>query len=385
MVRRQHALTDILARDPDIAELWTGIGGSRPLNNGFRDHRPEASRPAQSKRRRDHHPSSPAARQSTGREAVLAGGAGPECRRPDHPHAIPIHTAGLGHRRTERAGRPKCWRSCRSCRMLRDVASDQQTSSGMVSLAIDRDQASRFGIQPAAIDQALYDAFGQRQAAQFFTQANSYHVVLEITPSLQADPASLQKLYLKSPLTGQMVPLSAMTRYDTQHVTYLSINHQGQFPAVTLSFNLAPGARLGDAVDAINRVAATTAAARNDDRHLPGHSAGLPELPEDPALLDSRRPGGGVHHSGYAVRELHPSADHSVDAAVGRRRRIAGAVHVPPRPVGHRADRHHSAHRHREEERHHDGGLRHPGGARTGPLARAMPYARPACCGSGRS
>jgi multidrug efflux pump subunit AcrB len=81
-------------------------------------------------------------------------------------------------------------------------------------------------------------------------------VVLEITPSLQTDPQSLQKLYLKSPLTGQMVPLSAMTRYDTRHVTYLSINHQGQFPAVTLSFNLAPGAALGQAVDAIDRVSA---------------------------------------------------------------------------------------------------------------------------------
>src|SRR6195256_3624906 len=140
--------------------------------------------------------------------------------------------------------------------MLRDVASDQQTNSGMLSLDIDRDQAARFGIQPAAIDQALYDAFGQRQAAQFFTQANSYHVVLEITPSLQADPASLEKIYLKSPLTGQMVPLSAMTKYDTQHVTYLSISHQGQFPAVTLSFNLAPGAALGEAVAAINNAAA---------------------------------------------------------------------------------------------------------------------------------
>jgi HAE1 family hydrophobic/amphiphilic exporter-1/multidrug efflux pump len=78
-------------------------------------------------------------------------------------------------------------------------------------------------------------------------------VILEITPELQRDPASLEKLYLKSAITGQMVPLSAMTKYDTQQVTYLSINHQGQFPAVTLSFNLAPGAALGDAVDAINR------------------------------------------------------------------------------------------------------------------------------------
>jgi hydrophobic/amphiphilic exporter-1 (mainly G- bacteria), HAE1 family len=150
--------------------------------------------------------------------------------------------------------------------LLRDVASDQQTSSGMVALTIDRDQASRFGILPAAVDQALYDAFGQRQAAQFFTQANSYHVVLEITPSLQGDPESLNKLYLKSALTGQMVPLSAMTKFDTQHVTYLSINHQGQFPAVTLSFNLAPGAALGDAVDAINRASV--------QMHMPGTITG---------------------------------------------------------------------------------------------------------------
>ena len=148
---------------------------------------------------------------------------------------------------------PKMLEALKVLPALRDVASDQQTSSGMLSLEIDRDQASRFGIQPAAVDLALYDAFGQRQAAQYFTQANSYHVVLEITPSLQGDPDTLKKLYVKSPLTGQLVPLSAMTKFDTQHVTYLSINHQGQFPAVTLSFNLAPGAALGDAVDAIDR------------------------------------------------------------------------------------------------------------------------------------
>jgi HAE1 family hydrophobic/amphiphilic exporter-1 len=148
---------------------------------------------------------------------------------------------------------PKLLAKLQSLPLLRDVASDQQTSSGMLSLDIDRDQAARFGIQPAQIDQVLYDAFGQRQAAQFFTQLNSYHVVLEITPSLWGDPKTMDDLYVKSPITNAMVPLSAMTKYDTQHVTYLSINHQGQFPAVTLSFNLAPGAALGDAVTAINR------------------------------------------------------------------------------------------------------------------------------------
>ena len=88
---------------------------------------------------------------------------------------------------------------------------------------------------------------------QYFTQLNTYHVVLEVTPGLQADPNTLNKLYVKSPLTGQQVPLSALVKFDTQHVAFLSINHQAQFPAVTLSFNLAPGAALGEAVEAIEK------------------------------------------------------------------------------------------------------------------------------------
>jgi len=122
-----------------------------------------------------------------------------------------------------------------------------------LSMTIDRDQAARFGIQPSVIDQTLYDAFGQRQVTQYFTQLNTYHVILEITPGLQSDPSTLNKLYVKSPVTGQQVPLSTFVRFDTQHVAFLSINHQAQFPAVTLSFNLAPGTALGQAVDAIQK------------------------------------------------------------------------------------------------------------------------------------
>jgi HAE1 family hydrophobic/amphiphilic exporter-1 len=136
---------------------------------------------------------------------------------------------------------------------LRDVATDQQTNSTMLSLAIDRDQAARFGIQPSVIDQTLYDAFGQRQVTQYFTQLNTYHVILEITPELQTDPNTLNKIYIKSPVSGQQTPLSTFVKFDTQHATFLSINHQAQFPAVTLSFNLAPGVALGQAVDAIQK------------------------------------------------------------------------------------------------------------------------------------
>jgi multidrug efflux pump subunit AcrB len=139
---------------------------------------------------------------------------------------------------------------------LQDIATDQQANSAAVTMVIDRDTAARFGIQTQLIDDTLYDAFGQRPVAQYFTQLNQYRVILEILPELQTDPAALQKIYLKSPTTGQMVPLSTFVRLDTTKSNYLSVSHQGQFPAVTLSFNLTSGTALGTAIDAIRGVEA---------------------------------------------------------------------------------------------------------------------------------
>ncbi|WP_051335538.1 efflux RND transporter permease subunit [Methylocapsa acidiphila] len=134
---------------------------------------------------------------------------------------------------------------------LRDVASDLQSRGAAVNIVIDRDQASRFGITPRLIDDTLYDAFGQRQVTQYFTQLNSYHVVLEVLPELQGRLDTLDKIYVRSPATGQQVPLGAFLKYRSDKTALLSINHQSQFPAVTISFNLAPGVALGDAVEAI--------------------------------------------------------------------------------------------------------------------------------------
>ncbi|NLH81247.1 MAG: multidrug efflux RND transporter permease subunit [Phyllobacteriaceae bacterium] len=134
---------------------------------------------------------------------------------------------------------------------LQDVASDQQTEGTTLSLTIDRDQAARYGITPQLIDDTLYDAFGQRQVAQFFTQISSYHVILEVRPDLQKTPETLEKLHLKSPTTGNLVPLSAFVSWTTVPVRPLTVSHQGQFPATTISFNLAQGAALGDATKAI--------------------------------------------------------------------------------------------------------------------------------------
>jgi multidrug efflux pump len=146
---------------------------------------------------------------------------------------------------------PKVLQRLQALPMLRDVTSDQQTGGTTLALTIDRDKAARFGVQPQVIDDTLYDAFGQRQITQYFSQVNSYHLILEVTPDAAADLETLNNLYVHS-TTGQTVPMSAFAKWTTVPVRPLSISHQGQFPAVTISFNLAQGAALGQAVDAIN-------------------------------------------------------------------------------------------------------------------------------------
>jgi multidrug efflux pump len=146
---------------------------------------------------------------------------------------------------------PKLADRLKSLSQLRDVATDQLDQGLEASVVIDRDTAARLGILPAAIDNTLYDAFGQRQVSTMFTQLNQYHVVLEVAPRFQQNPDSLKEIYVKSS-NGTQVPLSAFTHLE-QKTSALAINHQGQFPVVTLSFNLAPGSSLGDAVDAIKK------------------------------------------------------------------------------------------------------------------------------------
>ncbi len=132
---------------------------------------------------------------------------------------------------------------------LADVASDLQDRGALAYIDIDRDSAGRLGITPAAIDNALYSAFGQRQVSNIFTQSALYRVVLEVAPEFQTSPASLEHIHVPA-AGGRSVPLSSVARISERH-TLLAIHHLGQFPAVTLSFNLAPGVALGDAVQAI--------------------------------------------------------------------------------------------------------------------------------------
>ena len=145
---------------------------------------------------------------------------------------------------------PKFLERLKSLPQLRDVASDNLSGGLLLNIIIDRDSAARLGILPADIDNALYDAFGQRQVSTIYTQLNQYHVVMEVDPQFQQNPDSLKNIYVHSS-NGTQVPLTAFTRVETDSAP-LTLNHQGQFPVVTFSFNLARGASLGHAVDAIN-------------------------------------------------------------------------------------------------------------------------------------
>jgi multidrug efflux pump len=144
---------------------------------------------------------------------------------------------------------PQMLAKLRGLNGLRDAATDQQNRGLEASLVIDRDGASRLGVLPQAVDETLYSAFGQRQVSTIFSQLNQYHVVLEVLPRFQQNPDALKSIYVKS-ATGKQVPLAAITHFQPT-TTPLAVNHQGFFPSVTLSFNLAPGMSLGDAVTAI--------------------------------------------------------------------------------------------------------------------------------------
>ncbi len=317
---------------------------------------------------------------------------------------------------------PKFVSRLQSLSDLRDVASDQQNAGLEARLILDRTTASRLGITPQMLDNALYDEFGQRQVSTMFTQLNQYHVILESQNDFQTGPNDLKNVFLRpagasagaasgaavgtgpasaasnpgttfNPLApagssvasdnsgaaagptpagtpgGGTVPLGAFTRVVTVNAP-LSVNHQGQFPVVTVSFNLAPGASLGSAVKAIEKA--------KEDLGLPESIQGAfqgtaqafrASLTNTPLLILAALVTVyillGVLYESY----IHPITIRAFDPAVGGSRRSSGPHALPERFLRDRLDRDHSADRHRQEERHHDGRFRDRRGAQPGKKA----------------
>jgi HAE1 family hydrophobic/amphiphilic exporter-1 len=253
MKSRQEALANIVLQDPAVATAAMAIGGSgRAGNNGnmFITLKPLKDRDASAQqviaRLRPKLEKVEGARlYMQAAQDVRLGG------RPTRTQfEFTLQDANLAEL-NEWA--PKILGKMQTLPQLRDVATDQQTQGTTLELKINRDTASRYGITPQLIDDTLYDAFGQRQVTQYFTQLNSYHVVMEILPELQGSLDTLNKIYLKSPTTGDQVPMSTFATWTSDPVRPLSISHQGQFPAITISFNLAQGVALGQATEAVQK------------------------------------------------------------------------------------------------------------------------------------
>ena len=258
MARRQQALAKIVGEDPDVESYSSSIGaglGGQTGNNGriFISLKPWSERTSDATqiitRLREK------TRGVEGAELFLqaaqdinVGG-----RLSKTQYQFTLQDADLEELNL---WAPKVMDALHSLPVIRDLATDQQVAGTTATLTIDRDRASRFGITPQQIDDTLYDAFGQRQITQYFSQVNSYHLILEVPPAMQGDLSTLDKLYVRS-ASGQAVPLSAFVKTDSKRVVPLSLSHQSQFPAVTLSFNLAPGAALGDAVKQIQAAMVT--------------------------------------------------------------------------------------------------------------------------------
>jgi HAE1 family hydrophobic/amphiphilic exporter-1 len=253
MVSRQEALGKIVQADPDVATVAMAIGGSgRAGNNGNlfitlkpRDERTASAQQIITRLRPKLEKVEGARLFMQAAQDVRLGG------RPTRTQfEFTLQDANLDEL-NEWA--PKILAKMQTLPQLRDVATDQQSQGTTLQLTVNRDTASRYGIQPQLIDDTLYDAFGQRQVTQYFTQLNSYHVILEILPELQGSLDTLNKIYIKSPLTGEQVPLATFATWTSVPVRSLSISHQGQFPAITISFNLAQGVALGQATDSVQK------------------------------------------------------------------------------------------------------------------------------------
>ena len=195
---------------------------------------------------------------------------------------------------------PRLTAKLKTLPQLADVATDAQNIAPLLTININRDAASRFGIQPQLIDDTINDAFGQRQVTQYFTN-NSYYLVLEVLPQLQGSVQTLNQIYVKAPTNGQLVPLSTLVTVDTSHIGPLLVSHSGQFPGRDLDVQFAagrcaqPGGRRHPAGVRRDRHADIA------DRQLPGQCAGVPGRAVERAGADRGRAGGGLCHSRRAL------------------------------------------------------------------------------------
>jgi multidrug efflux pump subunit AcrB len=261
MKDRQEAVLDVVSRDPAVASAtaYIGPGGSTVTENDgrmFITLKPHGQRSATADQiiARLNRALQPVQGIRLYMQAAQDINVGARLSKSQYQYTlVDVDSDELNH------WAPILLEKLRGLPQITDAASDQQSAGETLKVEIDRDVASRLGVNPAVVDSLLYDAFGQRHVARIYTTLNQYYVILEVDPGYQLGPNALSRIYAQSS-SGTMVPLSQFAAIS-RAIAPLAINHQGQFPSVTLSFNLAPNSTIGGAVSAIRRTVA--------DLHLP--------------------------------------------------------------------------------------------------------------------
>ncbi len=323
-----------------------------------------------------------------GHHALPAAGAGPPDRQPRQPHAVPVHPRGRRPRRARDLGAARCVdEAALAARAPRrgQRPADRRAPGDRSPSTATPPRAS--GVTPQAIDDTLYDAFGQRQVSTIFTQLNQYRVILEVKPEFQQDPGAPRPASTSAPDRRARCRSRPSAQLAIETTAPLADQPPGPVPRG--HHLLQPGAPASRSATPSQAIRSGRAADRPARQHpapsFQGTAQAFRELAGERAAPDPGRAGHRLHRAGRALRELHPPHHDPLDLALGRRRRPARPDAAAQRLQRHRPHRHHPAHRHREEERHHDDRLRARGRARAGASRRAKPSTRPACCASGPS
>ena len=250
MVKHQEAIADIIRRDPNVTTYFSSAGATGFSGGGntgilFAHLKPLGERKLSVDQVMDE--LRPKLAAVPGHHRVPAESAADPDRRQVHRSDLPAHAAKPQQRRTLQVRADSGAQNAQSMRELTDVTSDLQISNPQVNVVIDRDKAHTLGISAESIEDALDSAYGERQISTIYAPNDEYHVILEVEPQYQANPATLALLYVRAQ-GGQLVPLDTIARLQ-RTLAPLAINHSGQLTAVTISFNVAPGVSLGKALD----------------------------------------------------------------------------------------------------------------------------------------
>ena len=323
MVKLQRQALDIVLADPAVAGVGSSVGASgfnASVNQGrmFISLKPLSERGGLTTQRVVDRLRR-ALRARRGHQRVHGRGRRTSASARARAGRLPVHALEPRDRRASTPGCPRSWSACARSPASSTSSRDREQGGLQASITIDRQTASRLGVRMQDIDNALNNAFAQRQISTIYTQRNQYRVILEVDPRFQRDPSDLSRVFVPGQ-DGAQVPLTAVIRVD-KTLAPLVVNHQGPFPAVTISYNLNADMTLDEATQAIRQAIAELRMPDSIRAEAAGDAKAFAKQANTQPLLIIAALICGLHRAGRALREPGAPADHHLDAALGRPRR----------------------------------------------------------------